>query len=455
MTSAIRVAVIEDDATLRRVLTKELTNSGFVARAVGAAAQAADLIREFSPHVAVLDLKLPDGNGLDVLTEVRAIAPDLQVVVLTGHGAVPDAVEAMRRGAYDFLTKPTRLEVLEETLRRAAEKSELLLENRRLRRAAASHEDPYGIVGDSASMRELKRLISRIGPTEESVLIEGESGTGKELVARNLHLHSERRERAWVVVNCGAIPEELVERELFGHERGAFTGADRRQIGLFEAAHGGTLFLDEVGDLPLAIQPTLLRFLQFGEIRPVGSTKTKAVDVRVLAATHRDLAEEIESERFREDLFYRLATFRIELPPLRARGGDLQLLAKWLLADIGNKSGRTLQLNERALAYLGEHSWPGNIRELLNVMIRVSVLASGETVSRADVAQALLGSQATRSSRLPTVRLRELEELAIRQALERCDGNKALAAEELGISLRTLYNKVKTYNSGDEGDSPL
>jgi DNA-binding NtrC family response regulator len=441
--SPIKLLFVEDDATLRRVLARELMDAGFEVHPAASAEEALPMAQELQPQVGLLDLRLPGKNGLELLDELRESVPGIECVMLTAHGGVPEAVEAVRRGASDFLVKPTRLDVLEQVLRRAAAKAELLQENARLRRAAGSHEDPLRMLGSSPAMQELRRLVGRIAPTDSAVLITGENGSGKELLARNLHALSRRSARPWVVVNCGAVSEEIVESELFGHERGAFTGADRKTVGLVEAAHEGTLFLDEVGELPAAVQPALLRTLQFGEIRPVGSTKTKSVDVRVIAATNRDLAKDVESGRFREDLFYRLATFQIGVPPLRDRPDDIPDLARAFLAEASLKTGRLLAFAEPAVDVLVRHPWRGNVRELENAVTRLSVLAPADTITAEDVLSLAFSPVRVGRQALPTLRIEELERLAIAAALERHGGDKQAAADEIGISVRTLYNKLK------------
>jgi DNA-binding NtrC family response regulator len=450
--SAIRVILVEDDETLSRVLGRELRELGFEVRVFSSAIGVADCARELQPHVALVDLKLPGKGGLELLRELRALDDDLQVVILTGHGGIPEAVEAMRLGAYDFLAKPTRLDVLEQTLRRAAEKTDLLAENRRLRRAASSSGDGPRFLGASEEVTRLLRLVARIGPTDSSVLIQGENGTGKELIARELHRQSARAGAPLVVVNCGAIPDELVESELFGHEKGAFTGADRRRVGLFEAADGGTLFLDEVGELPLSVQPALLRVLQFGEVRPVGSIRTRTVNVRLISATNQDLAAAVQNGAFREDLFYRLCTFQIDVPPLRARPEDILILARAYLAAASARVGRPLHFSDAASARLRAHPWPGNVRELENAVTRLSVLAAGPEIAEEDVVLLAFGPVVPVRAALPTLNIPELERMAIHTALERHGGNKPAAAEELGISLRTLYNRLeKDGSSEDDG----
>jgi len=449
--SSIRVILVEDDDTLSRVLARELRERGFEVHAYSSATGVAECAREIQPQVALVDLKLPGKGGLELLQELRALDDDLQVVILTGHGGIPEAVDAMRLGAYDFLAKPTRLDVLEQTLRRAAEKTDLLAENRRLRRAASSTADGPRFLGASEEVSRLLRLVSRIGPTDSSVLIQGENGTGKELIARELHRQSARAGAPLVVVNCGAIPGELVESELFGHEKGAFTGADRRRVGLFEAADGGTLFLDEVGELPLSVQPALLRALQFGEVRAVGSTRTRTVNVRLISATNQDLAAATKEGGFREDLFYRLCTFQIDVPPLRARPDDIPVLARSFLATASARTERPLRFSDAALARLRAHPWYGNVRELENAVTRLSVLAAGPELTEEDVALLAFGPVVAGRVALPTLNIPELERMAIRAALERHGGNKPAAAEELGISLRTLYNRLEKDEPAEDG----
>jgi len=439
-----RVFFVEDDEVFRKVLAKELEQAGFEVRAFGTGVGLPAAVRDGEPDVVLLDLRLPERNGLDVLRDLQAEDAELPVVMLTGHGAVPEAVEAMRLGAYDFLTKPVPLGVVEQILHRAIGSHDLVQENRRLRRAMARRDDEQ-ILGDSPPIQELRDLIHRIGPTPTSVLIQGENGTGKELVARSLHACSARRDQPFVVVNCAAIPENLVDSELFGHEKGSFTGADRPRIGLFEAAHLGTLFLDELAELPLAVQPTLLRALQFGEVRPVGSERTRKVDVRVIAATNRDLLDSVTHNRFRQDLYYRIATVVISVPPLRERRSDIPVLVDAFLRTACAKLGRRVHVEEAAVEELAKHDWPGNIRELQNVLTRLIILADNELVRGRDVHGLASVPQHSPTGSLPTLRLEELERLAILAALDQFGGNKRAAANELGVALKTLYNKLDRF----------
>ena len=441
---ALRVFLIDDHESLRRVLGRELEERGLEVRSFPSSTGVLEAVLADPPEAIVLDLRLPEIDGLELLRRIRAVDENQQVVVLTGHGAVPEAVEAMRSGAHDFLTKPVALDVLEHALRRAAEKRALLVDNLRLRRVLEKRSEGLAILGVSPAVVELQRAIERVARSDSSVLIQGENGTGKELVARNVHALSARAAEPFVVVNCGAVTATLVESELFGHEKGAFTGADKKRIGLFEAAHGGTLFLDEIGELPRAVQPTLLRALQFGEIRPVGSERTRKVDVRVLAATNRGLLALVEKGEFREDLYYRIATLVIDVPPLRERRGDVRILAQAFLARCSSKIGRKLEFEQEALQILEDHDWPGNVRELENAAERLSVMADDERIGPELVQRYVLRRERSREE-LPTLCIEELEKQAIEAALKRTAGDKKAAATLLGIAFKTLYNKLDRY----------
>ena len=443
-----RVLFVDDDPTFRKVLERELRAFGYVVEAFPAAEPALGRLAAFEPDVALIDLRLPGQDGMDLLKRLIRHDPQLPVIVLTGHGAVPDAVAAMRLGAHDFLTKPASLDVLETSLQRAVEHRDLLLENLRLRNLVGGSEASPEIVGSSRAAEALRRMVGKCAQSQANVLILGENGTGKELVARSLHQSSPRHERPFVVVNCGAIPETLVESELFGHERGSFTGAERRRIGLLEAAHLGTIFLDEIGELPQTIQPSLLRALQFGEIRPVGSERTRRVDVRILAATNRDILREIEEGRFREDLYYRIATLLIEVPPLRERREDVGPLARLFLERLAGSDPTLgpLVLSEDAVQLLTEYEWPGNVRELENAMTRLATLVEGHQVRVEDILRHVVDRRRRRPEGLPTLELEELERMAIVQALKRQRGNRKTAAAVLGVAIKTLYNKMRRYD---------
>ncbi len=451
-----RVLLVEDDESLRTVLASELRRARFDVATHATGTQVVEAVRRHEPDVVLLDLHLPGAPGIDVLGALHQHDPDLPVVVCTGHGTVGIAVEAMRRGAFDFLTKPIALEVLEQTIRRAVNHGALVRDNHRLRRAAAlAATTTVAVAPESEAGRRLDQLVARLASAEQSVLITGESGTGKELVARRLHALSARHTQPFVVLHCGAVPRQLVESELFGHVKGAFTGADQKRPGLFDAAHGGTIFLDEVGELPPDVQPALLRAVQFGEIRPVGSDTTKRVDVRIVAATNRDLRAQVDAGAYREDLSYRLAVLEVRVPPLRDRPEDVATLALAMLAREAARSGRQLSFDDAAIARLRQHRWPGNVRELENAVVRLGVLADGPVVTAADVDEHVFaGKRATTSiGTLPTLELAELERLAIAAALQRFDGNKTKAAQALGIALKTLYNRLNAA-AEDAGDEP-
>ncbi len=447
------VLFVDDDVSLRRVLTRELEHFGFEVRAFASGEGVLDALREHGADAALLDLKLPGMSGLELLAQLREHDEHLQVVVLTGHGAVPDAVEAMKRGAHDFLTKPVQLDVLEQTLQRALEKRALLDANARLRRASEPAPGASRLTGASATMQRLRREVQRVAASASSVLIQGENGVGKELVAREIHALGPRANAPFVVVNCGAIPVTLIESELFGHERGAFSGAERKRMGLFEAAHGGTLFLDEIGELPKAVQPALLRALQFGEVRPVGSERTKAVDVRVLAATHRELGRAISSGEFREDLYYRVSTLVLEVPALRERSEDIAALAESFLTRASIRTGRRMSLAPSALQALQAHDWPGNVRELENVIERVVVMGDGDSIDGAELERFLQRKGARVAGALPSLNLATLERMALSLAMQRFDGDKKAAAAELGVALKTLYNMLDRHGLRSEGSA--
>ncbi|MFN0242431.1 MAG: sigma-54-dependent transcriptional regulator [Planctomycetota bacterium] len=438
-----RVLFVDDDDSLRSVLSLELAETGFEVRAFASSSGVVDCVRTWIPDAVLLDLRLPGVDGLELLRQMRRVDEAVQVVLLTGHGSVPEAVAAMRLGAHDFLTKPARLDVLEQVLRGAIAKRALIEDNARLRRVLEHRTEAFEMIGSGAAITRLRAETLRVASSDGAVLVLGENGTGKELVARAVHGASRRRELPFVVVNCGAIPENLVESELFGHERGAFTGADRKRIGLFEAAHGGTLFLDEIGELPKQVQPALLRALQFGEVRPVGGDRVRSFDVRVVAATNRDLMALIAAGEFREDLYYRVAALPLHVPPLRERRDDIPELARTFLARSAARMGRPLAFDDAALARLCELDWPGNVRELENAAERLCVMADSDVVDALAVERYVPRSLAR--AELPTLSLEELERRAIIKALELHGGDKRVAAAQLGIALKTLYNKLDRY----------
>ena len=390
----------------------------------------------------LVDLDMPGKNGIEVISYCKELSPETEAVVLTGKSSMETAIAALRHGAFDYLTKPCKLIELQALLNRVIEKRQLTQKNRALQHQVNRLEGVPKLVGKTPAMQKVNLLIQKVAPTNSTVLILGETGTGKELVARALHDHSARAENPFVAINCGALPETLIESELFGHRKGAFTGADDHRAGLFEVAHGGTIFLDEIGELPKAMQAKLLRVLESGEIRRVGENKSTTVDVRVVCATHRDLPGMVAEEEFREDLMYRINTFEIHLPPLRERIEDVPDLARHLLSR--QRRGAEAQLAEDAIASLCGHIWPGNVRELANVIEHATILCDSGPIRREHLPQHFDSRQlqgAARHRRGPMT-LRELEMEAIIEALERTDGNKPKAAEQLGVSLKTLYNKL-------------
>ena len=393
----------------------------------------------------LVDLDMPGLSGIEVIARAKQMAPDTEAVVLTGKSSLETAVAALRHGTFDYLTKPCKLIELESVLARVADKRELTNKYRALKQRLERLEGGSDLIGESAAMRSVRALIAKVAPTNSTVLILGETGTGKELVARAVHDQSLRADMPFVAINCGALPEHLIESELFGHRKGSFTGADEHRTGLFEVAGGGTLFLDEIGELPKAIQAKLLRFLESGEIRRVGENEAFTSDVRVVCATHRQLDEMVAEGQFREDLWFRINTFEIGLPALRERTEDLSLLARHLASRVrSNLPPGEEVFTEEALNELSKHSWPGNVRELANVIEHAMILCDRLPITPENLPHRFI------SRRLPRVgsrarqgrTLRDLEMEAIHQSLDRHGGNKPKAADELGISLKTLYNKL-------------
>ena len=449
-----RVLFVDDDHALREVLKRELEDFGLDVSAFGEPLAALEHVARTPVDVALIDLRLPGLDGLELLQRLRAIDEALPVVMLTGHGAVREAVEAMRRGAHDFLTKPVSLEALERILTRAIAQRDLLQENRRLRRLTDTDEGEARILGDSEPIRALRELIERVAPSAASVLVLGESGTGKELVARAIHARSPRAARPFVVVHCGAIPENLVESELFGHERGAFTGAFATRRGLLETSAGGTCFLDEIAELTPPLQAKLLRALQERAVRRVGGNEAIPVDVRILAATNRDLHALVPTGEFRDDLYYRLNVVTIAVPPLRERGTDIPLLAQHFLEKFAAETGRSVKhLAPETLALLASYQWPGNVRELEHAIERAVALASSEALLPEDLPPHVRQEPAP-APRLPGtgMTLDEVKRWYIHKVLDETGGNKVRAAELLGINRRTLYRILERQATGDDDD---
>ena len=401
------------------------------------------------PDLLVTDLKLPSLSGVELLRKVKELLPRTEVAIMTGHGSVETAVDAMRQGAYDYIEKPFRVERLRQLLQRMAEKVRLVTENQFLRERVNTETELDGIVGTSGKIQDVMRMISRLKETRTPVLITGESGTGKELVARAIHFRGPLAAMPFVAVDCGSLVPTLMESELFGHEKGSFTGALKSKAGLFQAANGGTIFLDEIGELPLELQAKLLRVLQEKEVRPVGSNDKVPVDVRVIAATNRDLESAYRGGTFRKDLFFRLNVVTIHVPGLRERRSDIPQLAHYFLDRYA--PGENIQVTPAAMKSFLQYEWPGNVRELENCIARAVALGDHRTIDVEDLPPSIRSAQdaegiASSGSVVSTTALADLERMTILRVFEKAGGDKALAGKMLGISRATLYRKLKLYN---------
>jgi len=448
---SLRLLFADDEKSLQEFMRSELPRLGHEVTVCPDGRAALKALEKSTFDAAILDLRMPGLNGIEVLEQLKQVAPDTEALVMTGHASMETAIDAMRLGAFDYITKPCKLAEIEAVLRKVAEKRELKHKNLALQSRVQAAEGPTVLVGGSPPMTSVHRLIGTVAPTDSTVLILGETGTGKELAARTLWQQSKRADMPFVPVNCGALSENLVESELFGHRKGAFTGADRDHKGLFEVANGGTLFLDEVGELNKNIQVKLLRFLESGEIRRVGETEPFKTDVRILCATNRDLRELIKNDAFREDLYFRINTFEIRLPALRERRSDIPELARHLLGRAARRPVDQVAdlLTPEATDVLLEHDWPGNVRELANVMEHSYILAGGQRIAPEHLPHHIRpqpGHPPTLTlspGTAPFARtLREIEMEHVLRVLEKHAGNKPAAAAELGISLKTLYNKL-------------
>ena len=442
------ILVVDDDAAFRTVMAGELARLGFDVATAGSGGEAVARVAEREPDVVLLDLQLPDMSGLDVLKAIREKGASSEVIMLTGHGSIDTAIESIRIGAFDYVSKPCPLDEIEVRIGRAVERRAL---NRRatLLERGLTPPDPGGwFVGESPEFRRVVELATRVAPTDSTVLVTGETGSGKEQVARLLHARSTRARRPFVVVECAALQEELLQSELFGHERGAFTGADRAKPGLFEVADGGTIFLDEIGEVSQATQVKLLRVLDTSTFRHVGGTAEIRVDVRVVAATNRDLEAMVRQGLFREDLYYRLSTITITLPPLRNRGADVDLLASRFVETLNARFGVRRRLAAEARARLQAHDWPGNVRELLHVIEHAIVVCEGDEIRPEHLPAAIGRLTATASTSpdggaLPS--LADLERAHVERVLRSVGGHRGNAARILGISERNLYRKIREY----------
>jgi DNA-binding NtrC family response regulator len=440
------ILLAEDEALLRKILTGLFEGEGFRVVAAATGREALDRFAAERVDVVVADIRMPEIEGLDLLDRLKTVDPEVLVIIMTAFSSVESAVSALRKGAYDYVVKPFINDDLVHSVRNALRQRELFLENRALRRELDRAHSFDQIIGASDAVQELLSLVGKVAGTNASILITGESGTGKELVARAVHFHSARARGPFLPINCGALNENLLEAELFGYEKGAFTGAASAREGLLKTADGGTIFLDEIGEMPTALQVKLLRALQEREVLPVGGRATVPFDARVVAATNRDLEDEVRAGRFREDLFYRLNVIPLRVPPLRERAGDVPLLARHFAARFAREMGaEEVQFAPDALAALAGYGWPGNIRELMNAVER-AVALSGGAIGVEHLPERVRGARPTTNDPEGTViTLDELERRHILAALERTDGNKTRAAELLGIDLSTLYRKLKRY----------
>jgi two-component system, NtrC family, response regulator AtoC len=448
-----KVLIVDDDTSMCELLTEGLVQHGYEARWHASPHEALAELAVHDYDVVLTDINMRDMTGLELCQKATEAHPELPVIVITAFGSLETAVQAIRAGAYDFITKPFDIDVVAIAIERAVKHGVLTREVQRLQRAVDESRRFDELLGASPAMKEVYDLLERVGESESTVLVSGESGTGKELVARALHRRSKRSTGPFVAINCAAMPEQLLESELFGHTKGAFTDARNARPGLFVQAKGGTIFLDEIGDMPIGLQPKLLRALQERTVRPVGGDTETAIDVRVVAASNRDLETAIEERKFREDLYYRINVIHVELPPLRARGADVLLLATHYLEHFAAQSQKDVRsLDPEAAEKLSSYAWPGNVRELANCMERAVALTRNESIGIADLPEKI---RTYRTSHVlvaatdPTelVPMEEVEKRYILRVLEAVGGNKTLAAQVLGLDRKTLYRKLDRYGS--------
>jgi two-component system NtrC family response regulator len=448
LNNTARILFVDDEESQRKAIGGFIEKKGYYIKTCPDGDTALDLIRNESWDIVLSDLKMPGMNGIELLRRAKELVPDIVFILFTAYGTVEGAVEAMKLGAFDFITKPVDLDVLEIMINKALENRRLLTENRRLRELVESSGRAKGIISESARMEEVINLVARAAPSSATVLITGESGTGKERIARAIHYGSKRADQPMITVNCAAIPETLLEAELFGHEKGAFTGAHIARKGKIESAQGGTLFIDEIGDMPLSLQPKLLRFLQEGTIEKLGSAETKKLDIRVIVATHRYLRQMVEKDEFREDLFFRLSVINIDIPPLRERKQDILPLAEHFIKIYSEKNSKKVAgLSRAAKDLVLKYSYPGNVRELENA-IEAAVVLSRDEVIDADDLPANFGSGQGRvkaaGQSLPEL-LEAYEKSLVMESLKKSAGNKSEAARILGISEKNIRDRLKKW----------
>lgn len=447
--TSLKVLFADDEINLQELIAAEIPRMGHTVTVCADGLQAVEALEEESFDCAIVDLDMPKLGGIGVIEKINELSPHTESIVLTGKGSTDTAIAALRLGAFDYLQKPCKLIELKTLLQKVAIRRKLNNKIQALERRLERVEGQPKMIGEDRSMQRVRALIAKVAPTQSAVLIRGETGTGKELAARAVHDQSDRAQHPFVAINCGALPENLIESELFGHRKGAFTGADEHRQGMFEVANGGTLFLDEIGELPKTTQSTLLRVLESGEIRRVGDNQPFNVDVRIVCATHRDLGQMVADDEFRQDLMYRINTFEIQLPPLRDRMDDVPLLAQSLLSRHRNDirpdhTAITKCFDSSAIKKLTQHSWPGNIRELANVVEYASILNEQLPISSNDLPSHLGSVNSISSGSRDGLSLREIEMQTIHETLEKCNGNKTAAAQLLGVSLKTLYNKLNS-----------
>ncbi len=445
MKSQPLVLLVDDDDAFRTVMGRELARAGFDILTAATGGEALRVAVERQPLVVVLDLNLPDVTGLQVLERLRAVCPSTEVLMLTGQGSIDAAIQSIRSGAFDYVAKPCPLDELEVRIQRALERHSLTRRATLLERGLTPPDLGHAFVGRSPRFVEVLDLIGRVAPSDAAVLITGETGSGKEIAAKLLHARSHRREKPFVVVECAGLQESLLQSELFGHERGAFTGADRAKPGLFEVAHGGTIFLDEIGEVSASTQVKLLRVLDASAFRRVGGTAEIAVDVRLLAATNRDLQAMVRQGQFREDLFYRLSTIALHLPPLRERTGDVELLARHFVAQLNERHGGSRELGAAALDVLRRHAWPGNVRELKHAIEAALLVCDGDEVRPEHLPASVRRQPDAPSAGGPLATLDALEREHVRRVLDAVQNHRGQAAKVLGISERSLYRKLRDY----------
>ncbi|MGD9817269.1 MAG: sigma-54-dependent transcriptional regulator [Desulfomonilaceae bacterium] len=453
-----KILVVDDEPSQRKMLQANLSLEGYEVYEADDGKTAISRVSEEFFDLILMDNRMSQLDGIEALKQIKKISPGIPVIIITAYASVETAVEALQSGAHDYLTKPLDIDELKIKVQQTLEFWRLKEENILQKRRIENLFDASRIIGRSQKMRQVLETVAMVAPTEASVLILGESGTGKELIANALHQGSSRCDRRFIKINCAALPETLLESELFGHERGAFTGAVGRKPGRFELADGGTIFLDEIGEMTFSTQAKLLRVLQEREIEPLGSTRTVKVDIRVISASNRDLKDEVKKGNFREDLFYRLNVVPIHLPPLRERKEDIPLLIDHFLHIYNEKNNRSLKgFHPRALDAMMRYSWPGNIRELENVVERAVILTMDEYVSFSELPESISGETATtiqapsKSGIVPGMTIRELEKELILVTLEHNDGNRTRTAGFLGITRRTLQNKLKEYGIDAHG----